>query len=65
VGVFSNKRLVLSFLICTFLQVSVISIPALANVFQVMPLTLSQWLYVFILAAMPVFLVELQKKFIN
>lgn len=65
IGVCSNKRLVLSFIICTILQVSVISVPALASIFQVTPLNSSQWMYVFILAAMPVFLVEMQKKIVK
>lgn len=62
VGIFSNSRLVLSFIVCTILQVSVISIPALAAIFQVIPLLPSQWVLVFTLAAMPILLVEIQKK---
>lgn len=65
IGLFTNMKLVLSFIVCTVLQVSVISIPALAKVFQVTPLNPSQWLYVFILAAMPVLLVEMQKRFVK
>lgn len=62
IGLFSNIRLVISFIICTLLQVSVISITTLAKIFKVTPLTSSQWAIVFILAAMPIFLVELQKQ---
>lgn len=63
IGIFTNSRLVFSFVICTILQVSVISIPALAQIFNVIPLLPYQWGLVFILAAMPVFFVELQKNF--
>ena len=62
IGLFSNIRLVISFIICTLLQVSVISITTLAKIFKVTPLTSSQWAIVFILAAMPIFLVEMQKQ---
>lgn len=62
IGVFSNKRLVLSFIICTILQVSVISIPALAEIFKVTPLLPSQWMIVFLLSLAPILFVEIQKK---
>lgn len=62
IGLFSNKRLVLSFIICTILQVSVISIPMLATIFQVTTLLPTQWGIVFFLAFMPIIFVELQKK---
>ena len=61
-GILSNKRLVSSFIICTILQVSVITLPVLASIFQVIPLTLSQWGIVFALAASPILIVETQKK---
>lgn len=63
IGVFSNQKLVLSFIICTIMQVSVISIPALSHIFDVIPLLPYQWMIVFGLAAMPILLVELQKSF--
>lgn len=62
VGIFSNKKLVLSFIICAFLQIVVISISPLARIFQVVPLTLRQWAIVFMLAITPIVVVELQKK---
>lgn len=62
VGLFTNRKLVYSFLICTFFQIIVISTPALAKVFQVVPLTIRQWAIVFLLSIAPIILVELQKK---
>ncbi|NLL72698.1 MAG: calcium-translocating P-type ATPase, PMCA-type [Clostridiales bacterium] len=63
IGVFTNSKLVISFIICAFLQVAVISILPLAKIFQVVPLSLRQWATVILLAIMPIFIVELQKKF--
>lgn len=63
IGIFGNKKLVYSFFICAFLQIIVITIPQLANVFQVVPLTLRQWAIVLFLSFCPIVVVELQKKF--
>lgn len=63
IGLFTNRKLVLSFIIGTLLQISVISIPPLARVFQVVPLTLRQWAVVFLLSIAPIVVVEFQKKF--
>lgn len=63
IGIFGNKKLIYSFFICAFLQVIVITIPQLANVFQVIPLTLRQWAIVLFLSFCPIVAVELQKKF--
>lgn len=65
IGIFTNKKLVMSFLICSFLQVSVVSIPPLAKVFQVVPLNLRQWAIVLMLSMAPIVVVEFQKKFNN
>lgn len=62
IGLMSNKKLLLSFIICTFLQVVVISFPPLANIFQVVPLTQLQWFIVFGLSFMPIVILELQKR---
>lgn len=65
IGLLTNKKLVISFLICTLLQVSVVSIPPLAKVFQVVPLTGRQWAIVFMLSIAPIVVVEFQKKINN
>ncbi|MGF7142511.1 Ca2+-transporting ATPase [Anaerotaenia torta] len=62
IGLLSNRQLVYSFLICGFLQVIVITVPTLANIFQVVPLTLRQWAIVLFLAFVPIVVIELQKK---
>ena len=62
IGLFSNPQLIISFFICTFLQIAVISFPALAGLFQVVPLTLRQWAIVLLLSIAPIVIVELQKK---
>jgi Ca2+-transporting ATPase len=62
IGLFSNKKLVYSFIICAFLQISVIMITPLAKVFQVVPLTTRQWAIALFLSFVPIIVVEFQKK---
>lgn len=62
IGLFTNNKLVLSFIICAFLQIAVISIDPLAKIFQVVPLNFRQWTIVLLLAITPIVIVELQKK---
>jgi Ca2+-transporting ATPase len=62
IGVFSNWKLVVSFIICSFLQIIVISVPPLAKVFQVVPLSIRQWAIVLLLSFAPIVVVEIQKK---
>lgn len=59
---FSNMKMVLSFLVCTIMQISVISIKPLAEIFRVSPLSLMDWCKVFALAFVPIIVVEIQKK---
>lgn len=61
IGLFSNRKLVYSFVICTFMQMIVIMIPALATIFQVVPLDLRQWAITLLLAIAPIPIVEIQK----
>ena len=63
IGLFSNPQLVLSFIICGFLQVAVVSIEPLAKIFSVVPLNIAQWSIVLVLSFMPIVIVELQKSF--
>ena len=62
IGIFSNKKLVYSFIICALLQISVIMIPQLAKIFQVVPLSIRQWAIVLFLSFVPIIAVEIQKK---
>ncbi|HKM00339.1 MAG TPA: calcium-translocating P-type ATPase, PMCA-type [Mobilitalea sp.] len=63
IGIFSNRKLVYSFLVCSLLQVAVITVPPLANIFQVVPLSLRQWAIVLLLSITPILVVEIQKRF--
>ncbi len=61
IGLFSNIKLLLSFIICSFLQIIVISFAPLAAIFKVVPLNAAQWSVVLVLSFMPLVVVELQK----
>jgi len=62
IGIFTNRKLVISFIICAIMQIAVISVAPLAKVFQVVPLNLRQWAVVFMLSIAPIVVVEFQKK---
>jgi Ca2+-transporting ATPase len=61
IGFFSNMQLILSFIVCSFLQIIVISFKPLAAIFKVVPLNAAQWSVVLVLSFMPIVVVELQK----
>lgn len=61
IGFFSNRKMVISFIICTVLQTSVIAIPSLAALFNVVPLNTVQWLIVSMLSLFPLLAVECGK----
>ena len=44
------------------MQVSVVIIPSFAEVFKLVPLNKTQWLYTLGISALPLIIVELQKK---
>ena len=60
-GILENRFLVGSFIVGTFMQVIVIVIPFLANVFSLTPLTQEQWMYVVGISILPIVIMELQK----
>lgn len=62
VGVFRNMYLIIAFIFGTILQVSVIIIPQLAQIFKVTLLNKTQWLYTILISISPIFIVEMQKK---
>ncbi len=62
IGIFTNKKLVYAFIICSALQISVIMIAPIAAIFQVVPLTLRQWAITLFLSFVPIIVVETQKK---
>ena len=61
VGVFRNRVMNVSFLLCATLQLLVITHPWLQGIFQVSTLTLPQWLVVATCSFAPVIFMELQK----
>jgi Ca2+-transporting ATPase len=63
VGLFRNRTLVFSFVVCALLQISVVVVPPLAALFKTQMLTLSQWLMVILLSLVPLLLVEVEKWF--
>ena len=61
ISLFSNVYLVGAFIIGTAMQVGVVMLPALANIFKVQPLNEMQWGIVAALAFVPIVVVELEK----
>lgn len=62
-GLFGNKKLVLSFLLCATLQCLVVALAPLQSIFHTQSLSGLQWAIVWLLSLLPVVLVELQKYF--
>lgn len=62
-GIFNNKYLIGAFLLGTALQVGVVCIPSVAQVFKLVPLNSMQWLYTALISISPIFIIEIQKKF--
>ena len=64
-GIFSNKYLVYSILLGIFLQVIIISISFIANIFKVTPLLLYDWIVVILVSLIPFAINEILKLFRN
>lgn len=62
VGFLSNPKMVISFLICTLMQFSVIAIGPLGALFKTVPLDGMQWLAVAALSLTPLVTVEIGKR---
>ena len=62
-GLFENKFLVGSFVLGIFVQVIVVLIPQLAEVFKLVPLTGLQWSITLVISILPVPIMEIQKFF--
>lgn len=62
IGIMENKYLVGAFLLGTILQVGVVFIPQVAEIFKLVPLTGIQWLYTAGIAILPIVIMEIQKK---
>ena len=64
-GIFENKYLLGSFILGILVQIIVVIIPNLANIFEVVPLNLTQWIITIFISLLPIPVMELQKKFDN
>ena len=62
VGFLENKYLLGAFILGSLLQVIVVVIPPIANLFKLVPLTGIQWLYTVGISIMPLIIMEMQKK---
>lgn len=65
INIFKNIYLVIAFIIGFILQILVISVPTLANIFKVTNLSIKCWLIIITLCIMPIILVEIQKLIFN
>ena len=63
VGLFENKHLVGAFLLGTVLQLGIVFVPTLAEIFKLTQLNTTQWLITIAISIAPIIIVELQKKF--
>lgn len=63
IGIFKNKKLLGAIFIGILLQISIISIPPIAKIFNVFSLTLKDWLFVSLLAMIPFTFFEISKLF--
>ena len=62
IGIFKNIYLVGAFALGLILQVSVVIIPQIARIFDVVPLNKIQWIYTMLISISPLFILEIQKK---
>ena len=62
IGIFKNRYLVGAFILGLVLQVSVVIIPQIARIFDVVPLNKIQWIYTMLISISPIFILEIQKK---
>lgn len=61
VGLIENKYLLGAFILGSILQIGVVLIQPVADVFELVPLTKVQWMYTFGISILPLFIMELQK----
>ena len=60
---FDNKYLIGAFILGTILQVGIVFVPVLADLFKLEKLNLVQWGITIIISVMPIIIMEIQKKF--
>ena len=62
IGLFTNKYLIGALILGSLLQVGVIAVPVLANIFDVVALNGTQWIYTILISISPLIIMELQKR---
>ena len=62
VGIFENKYLLGAFLLGTVLQLGIVFVPSLAEIFKLTELNATQWLITIGISVAPIIIVEIQKK---
>lgn len=60
---FNNKYLIGAFILGAVLQIGVVLIPGVANIFKLVSLNTRQWLYTIGISILPIFIMETQKRF--
>lgn len=61
-GILNNKFLIGSFILGVILQVVVVIVPYFANIFSLVTLNETQWLYTIMICILPIPIIEIQKK---
>ena len=61
-GFLENKFLIGSFVLGTLLQIIVVIVPYFANIFELVPLNFTQWMYTILISIVPIAVMEIQKK---
>ena len=62
VGIFENKYLIGSIILGILIQIIVVLIPPVANIFELTELNQTQWLITIVISILPIPIMELQKK---
>lgn len=62
-GIFENKYLIGAFILGTLMQIIVVVVPQIAEVFKLVPLNSIQWTYTIGISIIPLIIMEIQKKF--
>ncbi len=60
--IFENKFLIGSFALGGLLQIIVVIVPYFANIFSLVPLNQTQWIYTIGVSLLPIAIIEMQKK---
>lgn len=63
IGIFSNMRMNLAFISCLLMQIGVVALTPLSNIFRATALPKEAWVIVALLAIAPLIIIELQKFF--